>query len=63
MCERPCHRTGFGRSDVRTDVRSNLLAAPAGDEPSDTQDVQAFLTRERDAFGRAVRTLGITMGQ
>jgi tripartite-type tricarboxylate transporter receptor subunit TctC len=34
-----------------------------GVEPSDTQDVRAFLTRERDAFGRAVRTLGITMGQ
>jgi tripartite-type tricarboxylate transporter receptor subunit TctC len=37
--------------------------AAQGVEQSDTQDVRAFLTRERDAFGRAVRTLGITMGQ
>jgi tripartite-type tricarboxylate transporter receptor subunit TctC len=37
--------------------------AAQGVEQSDTQDVRAFLTRERDAFGHAVRTLGITMGQ
>jgi tripartite-type tricarboxylate transporter receptor subunit TctC len=34
-----------------------------GVERSSTQDVRAFLTRESQAFGRAVRTLGITMGQ
>jgi tripartite-type tricarboxylate transporter receptor subunit TctC len=34
-----------------------------GVEASKTQDVRAFLLREREAFGRAVRTLGITMGQ
>ena len=37
--------------------------AAQGVEQSDTQDVRAFLTRERDVFGNAVRTLGITMGQ
>jgi hypothetical protein len=28
---------------------------------SPTQDVKAFLARERDNFGRVVRDLGITM--
>ncbi|MGE0037771.1 MAG: Bug family tripartite tricarboxylate transporter substrate binding protein [Xanthobacteraceae bacterium] len=32
-----------------------------GIEPSQTKDVKAFLTGERNAFGRAVRELGITM--
>ena len=32
-----------------------------GIEPSQTQDVKAFLDRERNAFGRAVKELGITM--
>lgn len=34
-----------------------------GVEPSDTQDVRAFLSGEREKFGRAVRALGITMGE
>jgi tripartite-type tricarboxylate transporter receptor subunit TctC len=33
-----------------------------GVDQSDTQDVRAFLTNEREKFGRAVRTLGINMG-
>jgi tripartite-type tricarboxylate transporter receptor subunit TctC len=55
-------------------VRKDTLAAlgdPAtagalakqGVEPSPTQDVRAFLAGERNKFGRAVRELGITMGQ
>ncbi|MBX9846326.1 MAG: tripartite tricarboxylate transporter substrate binding protein [Xanthobacteraceae bacterium] len=46
-----------------SDPKLREALALQGVEPSDTQDVRAFLTRERDAFGRAVRTLGITMGQ
>lgn len=46
-----------------SDPKTREALALQGVEPSDTQDVQAFLTRERDAFGRAVRELGITMGQ
>jgi tripartite-type tricarboxylate transporter receptor subunit TctC len=34
-----------------------------GVERSKSQDVRAFLVREHEAFGRAVRALGITMGQ
>jgi hypothetical protein len=30
-------------------------------EASSTQDVKAFLVKERDNFGRVVRDLGITM--
>jgi len=40
-------------------VRATLSAQ--GVEPSQTQDVKAFLTRERDKFGRIVRELGITL--
>ncbi|MBX9823695.1 MAG: tripartite tricarboxylate transporter substrate binding protein [Xanthobacteraceae bacterium] len=61
-------------AEIVTRLRSETLLALSdpklrdalalqGVEPSDTQDVRAFLTRERDAFGRAVRTLEITMGQ
>jgi tripartite-type tricarboxylate transporter receptor subunit TctC len=32
-----------------------------GVEPSDTQDVKAFLAAERAKFGRVVHDLGITM--
>jgi putative tricarboxylic transport membrane protein len=46
-----------------SDPRLREALALQGVEPSDTQDVRTFLTRERDAFGRAVRALGITMGQ
>ena len=42
-------------------VREALAAQ--GVEPSENQDVKAFLTHERDAFGRAVRELSITVGQ
>jgi tripartite-type tricarboxylate transporter receptor subunit TctC len=45
------------------DPKLREALALQGVEQSDTQDVRAFLTRERDAFGRAVRALGITMGQ
>ncbi len=37
--------------------------AKQGVEPSPNQDVRAFLTSESDKFGRAVRTLNITMGE
>jgi tripartite-type tricarboxylate transporter receptor subunit TctC len=61
-------------AEIVTKLRSETLRALSepkmrdalaaqGVEQSDTQDVRAFLTRERNAFGRAVRTLGITMGQ
>ena len=42
-------------------VREALAAQ--GVEPSDNQDVKAFLTHERDTFGRGVQALGITVGQ
>jgi tripartite-type tricarboxylate transporter receptor subunit TctC len=41
-------------------VREALAAQ--GVEPSENQDVKAFLTHERDVFGRAVHELGITVG-
>jgi len=37
--------------------------ARQGVERSKSQDPRAFLMREREAFGRAVRTLGLSMGQ
>jgi tripartite-type tricarboxylate transporter receptor subunit TctC len=37
--------------------------AKQGVERSPNQDVRAFLLKERDNFGRAVRTLGIKMGE
>lgn len=37
--------------------------ARQGVEKSDTQDVRAFLKSEYDKFGRAVRTLGLKMGE
>ena len=37
--------------------------AKQGVEPSANQDVRAFLSSEREKFGRAVRELGITMGE
>jgi tripartite-type tricarboxylate transporter receptor subunit TctC len=40
-------------------IRSYLAAR--GVEPSATQDARAFLSRERDKFGRVIRELGITM--
>ena len=43
------------------DPRIRELYAAQGVEASPTQDVRAFLARERDNFGRVVRDLGITM--
>ena len=37
--------------------------ARQGVDKSDTQDVRAFLKREADAYGRAVRELKIQMGE
>ena len=43
------------------DPKVRGLYAAQGVEMSSTQDVRAFLARERDNFGRVVRDLGITM--
>jgi tripartite-type tricarboxylate transporter receptor subunit TctC len=45
------------------DPKTREALAAQGVEPSENQDVKAFLTHERDAFGRAVRELSITVGQ
>ena len=45
------------------DPRIRELYVAQGVEASPTQDVKAFLARERDNFGRVVRDLGITMDQ
>jgi tripartite-type tricarboxylate transporter receptor subunit TctC len=45
------------------DPKVSAALARQGVERSKDQDVRAFLLREREAFGRAVRALGITMGQ
>jgi tripartite-type tricarboxylate transporter receptor subunit TctC len=61
-------------ADIVALIRKETLAAlddPAtksalarqGVERSDDQDVRAFLTGEREKFGRAVRELGIKMGE
>ena len=43
------------------DPKVRELYAAQGIEASPTQDVKAFLAKERDNFGRVVRDLGITM--
>ncbi|MFL6831903.1 MAG: Bug family tripartite tricarboxylate transporter substrate binding protein [Xanthobacteraceae bacterium] len=43
------------------DPKIRELYAAQGVEASPTQDVRAFLVKERDNFGRVVRDLGITM--
>lgn len=43
------------------DTKVRELYAAQGVEASPTQDVRAFLVKERDSFGRVVRDLGITM--
>ncbi len=43
------------------DPKTRAIYATQGVEPSQAKDVKAFLARERDAFGRVVRELGITM--
>ncbi len=45
------------------DPRTREALAKQGVEKSDTQDVRAFIKKESDAFGRAVRELGIQMGE
>ena len=48
---------------VLDDPKTQEALAKQGVERSKNQDVRAFLTSERNAFGRAVRELGITMGE
>ena len=43
------------------DPKVRELYVAQGVEASSTQDVKAFLVKERDNFGRVVRSLGITM--
>jgi tripartite-type tricarboxylate transporter receptor subunit TctC len=45
------------------DPQVKAMLARSGVEQSPSQDVRAFLKTEHDKFGRAVRELGITMGQ
>jgi tripartite-type tricarboxylate transporter receptor subunit TctC len=45
------------------DPKVEAALARQGVQRSKSQDVRAFLMRESEAFGRAVRELGITMGQ
>jgi tripartite-type tricarboxylate transporter receptor subunit TctC len=44
------------------DPRTRDALTKQGADKSDTQDVQAFLKKESEAYGRAVRELGIQMG-
>ena len=55
---RCCGRKPRSRSPI---PRSASSIAVQGIERSPTQDVRAFLVKERDNFGRVVRDLGITM--
>ena len=43
------------------DPKVREIYSSQGVEPSQAQDVKAFLTHERDAFGRVVREIGISM--
>ncbi len=43
------------------DPKVREIYSSQGVEPSQTQDVKAFLAHERDAFGRVVREIGISM--
>ena len=45
------------------DPKTREALGKQGVEPSPTQDVRAFLVKERNAFGRAVRELGLQMGE
>ena len=58
------HRDAAAKGDRcahLADPKVREMYVTQGVEPSQTQDVRAFLARERDAFGRVVRELGITM--
>jgi tripartite-type tricarboxylate transporter receptor subunit TctC len=46
---------------VLADPKTREALAMQGVDPSDNQDVRNFLISEREAFGRAVRTLGINL--
>ena len=48
---------------VIDDPKTRDALAKQGVERSPSQDVRAFLLKEHDNFGRAVRTLGIKMGE
>jgi tripartite-type tricarboxylate transporter receptor subunit TctC len=48
---------------VLDDPKTREAMAKQGVEKSPSQDVRAFLARERDSFGRAVRELGLKMGE
>jgi tripartite-type tricarboxylate transporter receptor subunit TctC len=43
------------------DQKTRTIYATQGVEPSQAKDVKAFLAREREAFGRVVREIGIKM--
>ena len=43
------------------DPKTRTIYATQGVEPSQAKDVKAFLAREREAFGRVVREIGIKM--
>jgi tripartite-type tricarboxylate transporter receptor subunit TctC len=45
------------------DPKVTATLARQGVEKSRSQDVRAFLKSEYDKFGRAVRTLGLKMGE
>ena len=45
------------------DPKTREALGRQGVEPSRSQDVRAFLAHEREAFGRAVRELGLQMGE
>jgi tripartite-type tricarboxylate transporter receptor subunit TctC len=45
------------------DPRTREALAKQGADKSDTQDVRAFLKKESDAYGRAVRELALQMGE
>ena len=45
------------------DPKTREALAKQGVEKSPSQDVRAFLVKERNAFGRAVRELGLQMGE
>ena len=45
------------------DPKTREALAKQGVEPSPSQDVRAFLNKESNSFGRAVRELAIQMGE
>jgi hypothetical protein len=45
----------------REDPKIREMYLTQGVEPAPTEDPKVFLTREREAYGRAVRDIGIKM--